>query len=184
MKHAVNIDFVGSYNCAYRKKIFAEFGGFDEKMIQAEDSELSFRVSKKYKILFQPDAFVYHRHATSLLSFARQKFQRAYWKIFLYKIHKKKTLRNVYTPTGLMPQTLLFGASITLLMLASFNIKFLYISIFLMLLSYVLNFRLLAYIKRKNSEMFLFAVALIFLRNLSASLGLVWGAKYLLKNAV
>jgi len=175
MKNATNIDFVGSYNCAYRKKIFTKFGGFDEKMIQGEDPDLSFRISKKHKIVFQPSAYVYHMHVEDLISFSKKKFQRAYWKAFLFKRHKRKVLKNVYTPANLMPQTLFFALSLLLFILSFFNTMFFYFAIFFMFLSYALNFYLIYFIYKKEVALLAASLALIFVKNLFSSIGLAYG---------
>jgi len=180
MKKAESIDFVGSYNCAYRKKVFEEMGGFNEKMIQAEDPDLSFRVAAKYKIKFAPSAYVYHWHTGKLTSFMKQKFQRAYWKIFLYKNHKDKVLKNVYTPASLLLQTLLTGISVLSLAFGIFDKTFLVFAALMMILSYLLNFNLIKFIWKKDNKMLLTSIALIFLGNVSSCFGLAWGAKHLL----
>ena len=175
MKDAANIDFVGSYNCAYRKKVFKSFGGFDEKMIQGEDPDLSFRISEKNRITFQPVAYVYHRHAANLASFSKNKFQRAYWKAFLYGRHKRKVLKNVYTPASLMPQTLFFALSLLFFLISFFNFAIFYIGMLFMFLSYALNFHLIYFIGRKEVELLPITFALIFVRNLFSSIGLAYG---------
>jgi len=180
MKKAENIDFVGSYNCAYRRKVFEEMGGFNEKMIQAEDPDLSFRVAAKYKIKFAPAAYVYHWHTGKLMSFMKQKFQRGYWKTRLYRKYKGKVLNNVYTPASLMPQTLLFAISIFSLALGIFDRTFFVFAALMMIFSYALNFRLIKFTWKKDRGLILPSIALIFLRNVSACLGLAWGSKNLL----
>jgi len=180
MKNATNIDFVGSYNCAYRKKIFTGFGGFDEKMIQAEDPDLSFRISSKYKIVFQPSAYVYHMHVADLIGFSKGKFKRGYWKAFLYKKHKRKVLKNVYTPASLMPQTLFFALSLLFFILSFFNTMLFYFSILFMVLSYTLNFHLIYFICKKELKILPASLLLIFVRNLFSSLGLSYGIMHLL----
>ena len=181
MRKMDNIDFVGSYNCAYRKNIFTRFGGFNEKMVQGEDAELSFRVAEEHKIVFQPSAYVYHRHASNLKDFAKQKFQRGRWKVFLYKQHGRKVVKNVYTPAGLMLQTLMFAISLLLFGLSfTFHALF-YFSALFMLLSYALNANLLAFICKKEPELLPASLVFIFVRNLFASFGLIFGTLSLLK---
>jgi len=181
MKNAGKIDFAGTYNCAYRKSIFKKFGGFDTKMVQGEDAELSFRVAEKHKIVFQPSAYVYHRHASNLKDFAKQKFQRGRWKVFLYKQHGRKVMKNVYTPAGLMLQTLMFAISLLLFGLSFVSPALFYFSVLFMLLSYALNANLLAFIRKKDSGLLPASLVLIFVRNLFASFGLIFGTSSLLK---
>jgi len=63
MKNLETIDFVGGFNCAYKKSVFLKVGGFNTNFAQSEDGELSYRVSKTgYRIKFNPSAYVYHYH--------------------------------------------------------------------------------------------------------------------------
>jgi len=101
MKKRKYIDFIGTYSAGYRKDIFFKFGGFDESfpVASGEDPELSFKISKSgYKMVFNDRAVVYHKHPNSLLSYLKQKFWRAYWRVLLYKKHPDKLVRESYTP--------------------------------------------------------------------------------------
>ena len=102
-----NLDWIGSYSAAYRKKIFLELEGFDKDFPTAsgEDPELSFKVAKKgYKLIFNRDAIVYHTHETSLMKYLRTKFYRAYWRVLLYSKHTRKIVTDSYTPQELKLQ--------------------------------------------------------------------------------
>jgi len=48
-------------NMAFRKHIIEEVGFFDEYLCDADDTELAWRVSKKYKILYEPSAVIFHQ---------------------------------------------------------------------------------------------------------------------------
>jgi glycosyltransferase involved in cell wall biosynthesis len=107
MSRAGYIDFVGSYSAAYRRILFLQVGGFDESFSAAsgEDPDLSYRLSKKgYKMVFNGNAVVYHRHPASLGEYLRKKFYRAYWRVALYKKHAEKAVRDSYTPQLLKVQ--------------------------------------------------------------------------------
>ena len=93
------IDFIGSYAAAYLKDVFWEFGGFDErfKAASGEDTDLSFRISRKHKFVFNQDAIVWHTHPESLKKYLRVKFFRGFWRILVYKKHKTKLLADSYT---------------------------------------------------------------------------------------
>lgn len=105
------IDFVGSYSAAYRKDVFLEERGFDESfpIASGEDPELSYRLaSKGHKMVFAPDAVVYHEHPASIAQYLRMKFYRAYWRVTLYKKNPEKTIKDTYTPQMLKLQIVLF----------------------------------------------------------------------------
>jgi len=182
MKNLKYIDFVASYNCAYRKTIFTKLGGFNEKFTQAEDADLSFRVTKKnYKIKFQPSAYVYHYHPDTLIKYLKQKFWRGYWKVFLYSKHKRKFLGDTYTPKTLLPQIFLLSMFFILLIFSSFLNEFIYLSMFFLILMYIFNIGLFNFLWKKEKSMIFFSLPMIFLRNLIASIGIGIGVITLFK---
>jgi len=64
-----------SSNLAYRKKVLAEIGGFDEWFVTAEDIDLNLRaVLAGHPIAFRPNAIIYHRTRDSYFDFVRQAF--------------------------------------------------------------------------------------------------------------
>jgi len=182
MKKFKNIDFVATYNCAYRKKIFINLGGFNEKLTQAEDADLSFRTAEKsFKIRYQPSAYVYHYHPDSLTKYLKQKFWRGYWKVFLYSRHKQKFLGDTYTPKSLLPQILSFFLFSIFLISSLFSSVYIIPSIIFLILMYVLNTRLFMFLWEKEKTMAIISIVIIFLRNLIASIGIGIGAIDLLK---
>ncbi|MDG6950121.1 MAG: glycosyltransferase [Nitrososphaerota archaeon] len=61
-------------NCAYRRRVLLQVGGFDEtiRFPGDEDPELSFRVRKAgYDLVYEPSAIVVHDYREGLLDFAR-----------------------------------------------------------------------------------------------------------------
>ena len=101
------IDFIGTYAAAYRANIFRKYGGFDTgfPLASGEDTEFSYKLqSVGYKLVFVPDAFVYHQHPTKLVKYLRTKFYRGFWRIRLYKKHPKKAIKDSYTPQSLKVQ--------------------------------------------------------------------------------
>jgi len=176
------IDFVATYNCAYRKRIFIKLGGFNKKFTQAEDADLSFRIVKRgYKIRYQPSAYVYHYHPSTLTKYLKQKFWRGYWKVFLYLRHREKFLGDTYTPKTLLPQILSFSIFFVFLISSIFSTVFTLPSIIFLILMYVLNMRFFNFLWKKEKTMILFSLPLIFLRNLIASIGIGVGIIDLLK---
>lgn len=106
------IDFVDTYSAGYRRDIFLANGGFDTTFPTAsvEDQELSFRLARKgYKMVFAPQARVYHRHDVSLGEYARRKFNIGYWKALLTQWHPERLVRDSHTPQTLKLQIILLG---------------------------------------------------------------------------
>lgn len=110
MSKKSSIDFIGSYSAAYRKEIFDKAGGFDERfpVASGEDPELSYKLAKSgNKLVFNPNAIVYHAHPNSLGDYLKNKFSRAYWRVLLYGKHKDKIISDSYTTQALKIQILL-----------------------------------------------------------------------------
>ena len=64
-----------SSNLAYDRGVFVSLGGFDPWFVTAEDIDLNLRaVQAGPRILYKPDAIVYHRTRRSAYDFVRQAF--------------------------------------------------------------------------------------------------------------
>lgn len=99
------VDFVDSHSAAYRKAEFLAAGGFDPDFLLSEDVNLSYKLSRQgHKMVFNPQAIVYHRHPERLWAYFRAKFHRAYWRTKSYRQHPGKMLRDSYTPQILKAQ--------------------------------------------------------------------------------
>jgi glycosyltransferase involved in cell wall biosynthesis len=48
-------------NMAFRKSVIEELGLFDELLHDADDAEFAWRVGKKYKIVYEPAALIFHQ---------------------------------------------------------------------------------------------------------------------------
>jgi len=73
------IDFIGTYAAAYKKDVFQKIGGFDEgfPLASGEDIDLSYRLYQEdFRMVFVPEAFVYHRHPAKLVLYLKSKFSR------------------------------------------------------------------------------------------------------------
>ena len=97
MSKVGQIDFIGSYSAGYRRDVFLGEGGFDEKfpIASGEDTDLSYRLSSKgLKMVFAPEAIVYHEHPARITQYLKMKFYRAYWRVNLYKKTPVKTVKD------------------------------------------------------------------------------------------
>jgi GT2 family glycosyltransferase len=111
MSRSESIDFIGTYAAAYRRDVFFRHGLFDTRFVMAsgEDADFSFRLAGRgMRMVFQPEAIVYHRHPTTLSRYLRQKYWRAYWRNLIYRKHFSKVWKDSYTPFSLKVQTI-FG---------------------------------------------------------------------------
>jgi cellulose synthase/poly-beta-1,6-N-acetylglucosamine synthase-like glycosyltransferase len=189
MKKMKAIDFVGTFSAGYRKSVFQKEGGFDTSfpIASGEDPELSYRIAKKHKIVFQPSAFVWHPHPDNLIIFLKQKFWRVYWRYLMYSKHKEKIFGDSYTPFLSVISTLV--QIFLLVLVCTFMILSFFIQIQIQLLILLLLFTI--FIPNINFSLWVFKydkkVAMVspfifFLRNIAFALGiLVGGVNYLLK---
>ncbi|MCI0476922.1 MAG: glycosyltransferase [Anaerolineales bacterium] len=112
------IDFIDSGTAAYRRAIFLEQGGFDSRLSDAEDTDLSYRLAERgYKMALAPDAIVYHHHPESLIEYLRRKFTYAFWRADVYARHPRKLTSDSRTPQTQKIQGLLVGLLISLLVI-------------------------------------------------------------------
>ncbi len=113
MARRTTIDFIDTYSAAYRRGVFLENGGFDERfpVPSVEDQEFSFRLARKgYRLVFAPQAIVYHRHDRTWGEYLRRKWGIGYWKAFMLRWLPEKTFTDAHTaPEQRMQIVLLAG---------------------------------------------------------------------------
>lgn len=69
----------------YRKKILEEIGGFNEKLKTGYDAEIGHRINNAgYKIIFVPEARVWHNHRETLSAFFKQQYEYGKFAIIRY----------------------------------------------------------------------------------------------------
>jgi cellulose synthase/poly-beta-1,6-N-acetylglucosamine synthase-like glycosyltransferase len=96
-----SIDFIDTYSAAYQRKVFLENGGFEKAFPVpcVEDQEFSFRLAKKgYRLVFAPDAIVYHLHDKNVWKYIKRKFGIGYWKAFMLRWMPERLFRDTHTP--------------------------------------------------------------------------------------
>ena len=94
-----SIDFVDSSAAAYRREVFLSNGGFDTTLMDAEDTEFSYRLAERgAKLVLVREAIVYHTHPESLLEFLRRKYRYALWRVAVYARHPRKATSDTRTP--------------------------------------------------------------------------------------
>ena len=104
------IDFIDTYSAAYRKDIFLQNSGFDDRFRQLEDQEFSFRLALKgYRLEFHPEMVVRHVHDKSLSEYFHRKFTIGYWKTDLLRSLPQKTFSDSHTPASQRWQIVLAG---------------------------------------------------------------------------
>lgn len=172
------IDFIGTYSAGYRRSLFMDFGGFDESFPEAsgEDPELSFRMSDKgHRLVFVPDAIVYHTHPDTIRKYLRQKYWRAYWRVLLYKKHPGKAIKESYTPQTLKIQIMLLYIAAGLLVAGAFLPSTMLLSALCIIAVFALSLPVSASSFSGGFSVGVFAPFMIFLRSVAFALGLLSG---------
>ncbi len=101
------IDFIDTYAAAYRRALLVEHGGFDTAfpIPSAEDVDLSFRLARAgHRLVFAPDAWVWHRHPATLRRYLARKARFGYWRALLYVRYPDKISGDAHTDPALKPQ--------------------------------------------------------------------------------
>lgn len=97
------VDFLGSFNVAYKKIPFLAIGGFDEsfRIASAEDNDLAYRLQDYGGELgFNRDAVVAHHHPERLLPYLRTQLRHGIWRMKLYVKHPNRAEGDKYAGRG------------------------------------------------------------------------------------
>lgn len=104
------IDFIDTYSAAYRRELLLAYDGFDERIFYVEDQELSFRLAAAgHKLVFQPDAVVYHLHSDTVAKYMRKKRMIGYWKTQTVRRYPDRAVKDSHTPQVLKLQIVLMA---------------------------------------------------------------------------
>ncbi len=109
------IDLVATYAAAFRRQSFLDIGGFDASFPKAdnEDTELSYRLVRAgARLVFAPEAIVFHRHPAALGRYLKIKLSRARWRMVVYRRFPEKAVSDRYTTAAVKWQTLLLLLSL------------------------------------------------------------------------
>jgi GT2 family glycosyltransferase len=93
------VDFLGSFNVAYRKSAFDAAGGFDEDFTSAsgEDNDLAYRLADAGgRLRFVREAIVDHHHPQRLARYLRSQFRHGFWRMKLYAKHPGRSSGDRY----------------------------------------------------------------------------------------
>ncbi len=105
------VDVVDTYSAAYRRGGLAWRADLTSRFLRpvVEDAEFSYRLVKQgCKLVFIPDAIVFHQHASTLSAYCRRKFKIGYWRVRVHAQHPDKALSDSHTPMTQKIQVVLF----------------------------------------------------------------------------
>lgn len=93
------VDAHGSYSLGIRRTVLEEIGGYKEayRKPSGEDWDLTYKISRRYKIIFTPEAVVGHYHPESFIWYMKNQTRRGYDRMRVYKDHSDKRGGDTYT---------------------------------------------------------------------------------------
>ncbi|NWF51627.1 MAG: glycosyltransferase [Nitrospirae bacterium] len=177
MKKFKYIDFIDTYSAGYLKNIFLKYNGFDERYPKAsvEDQEFSFRLSQDgHKMVFNPDAIVFHEHSDNIIDYLKKKYKIAFWKAFLLKRHPNKIKTDTHTPQSLKIQMVL-SLLVLLGVTAPVYQPMYYVSALSLLMFLLSCIPFVLFALKRDQTVALISPVILFLRSLALSLGLSVG---------
>lgn len=173
-----SIDFIDTYSAAYRRDVFVENGGFDPAfpVPSVEDQEFSFRLARKgYRMLFVPEAIVFHTHDQNVIEYARRKFTIGYWKAFMLRWMPEKIFSDSHTPVSLRLQIGLIGLAMIFALIGLFWSLGNWIALIFLLVFFITAMPLLLQVIQRDKVVFLVAPFLLVMRAISLGTGLFMG---------
>ncbi|KAA3622611.1 MAG: glycosyltransferase [Proteobacteria bacterium] len=89
--------YVITCNCAARKSLLEDIGGFDVSLLAGHDVDLSWRMSQwGYHLAYAPRAVVRHHHRDTMDGLFRQGVEHGFWGTKVLKIHSDYVRRAGY----------------------------------------------------------------------------------------
>jgi cellulose synthase/poly-beta-1,6-N-acetylglucosamine synthase-like glycosyltransferase len=172
------IDFIDTYSAAYRRSVFLASGGFDASFPtpSVEDQEFSFRLAEQgHKLIFIPQAIVYHRHDLTLFEYAGRKFRIGYWKAALLRLHPAKVWGDSHTPLSQRLQIGLLGAAVMMLALGWWSPPVVTVALSFLLLFVLSAVPFLLFVLKHDLSIVMIAPLMVVARALALGMGLTLG---------
>lgn len=93
-----SVNFLATFNVAYRRDMLVALNGFDERYRKAQDAEFAMRVIEAGRALhFEPTSRVAHFHETKWLEYLRTQRQQGFWRVWLHMEHRGHAVRDSYS---------------------------------------------------------------------------------------
>ncbi len=176
MRGRSSIDFIDTYSAAYRGDVFRSSGGFNAALRMNQDQELSFRLTADdHRLVFVPEAWVYHLHDANLKEYIRRKFWIGYWKARVVRAHPSKLVQDSHTPQVLKLQMGLAGLGGLLLVGGLFDGRLALGGLVAWGLLLLSGLPFLVKVWRRDRPVLLIAPLMLFLRAWALGLGFLLG---------
>jgi cellulose synthase/poly-beta-1,6-N-acetylglucosamine synthase-like glycosyltransferase len=169
------VNFLGTFNAAYRRSVLETFGGFDPSLARAQDADLSYRVcGAGYRLGFCAASRVAHNNYTTWWPYLRAQAQQGYWRVWLHLRHTSHAAGDSYSDAFdhvQPPLAMLLLASLPLLIPPPTRFLAPSVGIALALVQVPMTVRL---VRRTKRLAYLCFAAMSFVRAFARGLGLAW----------
>jgi cellulose synthase/poly-beta-1,6-N-acetylglucosamine synthase-like glycosyltransferase len=180
-----SIDFIDTYSAAYRRKTFLENGGFEKAFPVpcVEDQEFSFRLARKgHRMVFAPDAIVYHQHDRNVGEYLQRKFGIGYWKAFMLRWMPERLFQDTHTPATQRVQIGLLACMLLAMLVGILWPEAWYFVLVSFLVFYFTALPFMVHMAFNDRSIILIAPLMILLRAGALGFGLLWGFIFPRKN--
>ena len=127
------------------------------------------------KLLFVPEAKVYHTHAATLWSYVKKKWKIGFWKIVVLKTHPGKILKDSHTPQTLKLQMLLTLSILGSILVGMFFKLFLLLGFVFLVTSISLEFPFMKRLWKTDTPLAMLTPLFVWSRSLALAVGLICG---------
>ncbi|MBI1878942.1 MAG: glycosyltransferase [Chloroflexi bacterium] len=178
MRDLDQIDFIDTYAAGYQRDIFLQMGGFDTTFPTAsvEDQEFSFRLAKTgQRLVFAPQARVFHLHDRTMAEYFRRKYWIGYWKVRVMRAYPDKLIHDSHTPQILKLQMGLAALGGLLILSGIFEWQLIVVGLVAWVLLLLSSLPFMIKIGRWDPQVILVASILLFARAWALGLGFLFG---------
>ncbi len=93
-----DVNYLATFNITFRREALERLGGFDERFLRAQDTEISYRaLDAGGRLRFDRRSRVKHFHTTSLRRYLRAQRQQGFWRMWLYFAYPGRAGGDAYS---------------------------------------------------------------------------------------
>ncbi len=176
------VNFLASFNVAYRRSVLEEVSGFDERWVNgpgkpgAEDADLAYRVHRAGHLLhFEPQSRVGHFHPTGLRRYLRSQRVHGYWRVNLHLRHPDTSVGDAYSSIvdhGQPPVAMLLLAALPTVLFPATRLVVPLLAVLLAVMQVPITLRL---VRQTGQWRFLCFAPMSFARAFARGIGLIHG---------
>lgn len=173
------------HNCAFIRWALEKVGGFDPDWFHGEDAEVSYKLHELgHKIVYEPDAIVYHVPEEGLRRYFRKRVRDASAFVRVSARHLPAALKDRWIGSKLVVEPFLFASSILLLPLAILFVPFAVAIGLMLIIGFLWNFHEATLVSKETGKKIdlLKGLAVLFLRGMAWGLGLIVGILKVVKH--